>query len=235
MFISCTTHYDVLSVQEESQVIQEAEGENESIESIISPYRQQLEEEMNRVLCQNSEHLIKARPESGLGNFVSDLCLVKARELDDKPIDFALFNHGGLRTALPKGDITTGKIFELMPFENELVVVELPKVEVMTILEYLVARGGEPVADLKLISKSGEVTESLIQGKQIEDRNYRVLTSDYLANGGDKMSFFTEGRRISKTSLGMKIRDAIISHCQELGDKGEPINAKTDGRIIIQD
>ncbi|NNC83523.1 MAG: hypothetical protein HKN79_08095 [Flavobacteriales bacterium] len=234
LWASCTRPYDVIAVDDEGMIVLEENGEDALIESIIAPYRAELEGEMNTVLCQNEKALIKARPESGLGNFVSDLCLEQARALDPDPIDFGLFNHGGLRTALPQGDITVGKIFELMPFENELIVVELPYEQVMVMLDYLIARGGEPVADLRLHAMGDSIVDVTVQGQALEQRSYRVVTSDYLAGGGDRMVFLTEENRIDQKVLGMKIREAIMSHCRELGQEGKIIKADTDGRIILE-
>ena len=232
---SCGGSYSLVEMQNESRSIQESEGESNELEAVIAPYRNQLALEMSTVLCQSERAMVKARPESALGNFVSDLCLAKARELDDQPIDFALFNHGGLRTALPQGDITVGKVFELMPFENELVVVTLSKDKILEMMDYLIMRGGEPVAEIKLRAKGGELESIRIGEQELEDRDYRVVTSDYLANGGDEMTFLTEESRSDFKQLGLKIRDCIMMHCRQLGDEGATINTKSDGRIVIED
>ena len=52
----------------------------------------------------------------------------------------------------------------------------------------------------------------------------RVLTSDYLANGGDNMTFF---RNKKQTKVGMKVRDAIINYCISK----DTITSKIDNRI----
>ena len=53
-----------------------------------------------------------------------------------------------------------------------------------------------------------------------------MLTSDYLANGGDKMSFF-KGKKQRK--VGIKLRDAIINYCISK----ENISSKLDNRLSI--
>jgi hypothetical protein len=53
-----------------------------------------------------------------------------------------------------------------------------------------------------------------------------VLTSDYLANGGDKMSFFHAKKQ---HKVGVKLRDAIINYCS----KQDTIDVQLDDRIKI--
>jgi 2',3'-cyclic-nucleotide 2'-phosphodiesterase (5'-nucleotidase family) len=209
--------------------------DDKEMESIISPYRSELEQEMNTILCVSENAMVRARPESELGNFVSDLCLARVRSLSNEPIDCALFNYGGLRTALPKGAITRGKIFELMPFENELVIVELPVSAMYEMMEYLAFTGGEPLSDIQLHVKAGRVVSAQVQGQDLTERTYRVLTSDYLAGGGDKMVFLTEAQRVDMQKLGLKIRDAILDHCEALGKSGGKIDKQLDGRISIEE
>lgn len=233
---SCAIGYEVNSIEDSGRNIKADEiPNNQELESIIRPYRTELEKEMNSVLCVSENSMIRARPESELGNFVSDLCLARAREISDRPIDCALLNYGGLRTALPKGDITRGKVFELMPFDNELVIVELPLSAMNEMMKYLIFTGGEPLSDIQLSIEAGKVQSAKVQGSELTDRTYRVLTSDYLAGGGDKMEFLTDAQRVNIEKLGLKIRDAILDHCTALGNKGEKINNQLDGRISIQE
>ena len=63
-------------------------------------------------------------PESLLGNFVTDLCLRQYSNI----ADICVMNNGGLRSNLTKGEITRGDIYTLMPFENELVILEFSEV-----------------------------------------------------------------------------------------------------------
>ncbi|NND93788.1 MAG: hypothetical protein HKN45_02930 [Flavobacteriales bacterium] len=227
--------YGIDTLSDASQNIQSEEIKDDvDIESLIRPYRNEVELEMNEILCISEKSMIRSRPESALGNFVSDLCLQRAREISSVPIDCALFNYGGLRAALPEGDISRGKIFELMPFESELVVVEIPHTAMQNMFDYLAFTGGEPLSEINLKIQDGAVLEARVQGQKLEKRTYRVLTSDYLAGGGDKMVFLTDSERVSIEKLGLKIRDAILEHCIEIGANNERINKQLDGRIIME-
>ena len=92
-----------------------------TIINIITPYQDAIEDQMNEVLTYTKNNLYKGRPESTIGNFVTDLCLNYTQA------HMCVMNNGGLRTNISKGEITRGKLYELMPFENELVVLELNK------------------------------------------------------------------------------------------------------------
>lgn len=201
------------------------------VNSYIAPYRKQLSVSMDQVLCQSSMEMVKTRPESELGNLVADLCLDIARRNHDGIIHAAVLNTGGLRSSLPKGPITRGKIFELMPFDNELVVVKLPYFEVLRMFQYLAATGGEPISGMRLRIQEGFPTQASIGDEPIFEQDYYILTSDYLSNGGDRMDFFTEGHRISRERLEIKVRDAIIEYCMQKGEQEVLLSSELDGRI----
>jgi len=207
------------------------------IESIITGYRANLEEEMNRILVYSDQVMLKGTPEGLLNNFVADLVLKTGQELyqpsDNVPIDFCLLNYGGLRVPLPKGEITYARVFELLPFENEMVVLTLSGQHTMQLFEYLAQSSvGMPVSGIRLTISDQSPKEILIQDHPFElNRNYKVLTSDYLAGGGDNMNFFLEP--VKYEMLGLQVRDAIINHMEEKRVRGEKISSILDQRISV--
>jgi hypothetical protein len=54
----------------------------------------------------------------------------------DREIDAAMYNSGGLRTSIPRGDITFGRMFEVMPFESNLIKVSLTGRQIRQIVEH---------------------------------------------------------------------------------------------------
>ena len=99
---------------------------SEDIEAIVKPYRDQLKDKMNEVLCMSAKNLSKTRMESTLGNWVGDALMHQALQEGHGPIDLMVQNYGGLRIpAISKGPVTTMKMYELMPFDNELVILEM--------------------------------------------------------------------------------------------------------------
>ena len=173
---------------------------------------------MNKVISYSSNDLKKGQPESKLGNFVCDLSLKYA----DGKANICVFNNGGLRDVILKGNITVKNIFQVMPFENELVIIELNNKEYYTLLEYLTQRGGEPVGGVIITKKKDTIISNYNNYEKV-----KILTSDYLANGGDNMDFFI-GKEQKK--LGVKLRDVIIEHCIET----DTIKVNLDNRLIIK-
>lgn len=205
---------------------------------LIRPYSDQLRSSMGVVLARSSGSLEKGLPESPLGNFVSDLCLLRGKleynPSDGKNIDFAVFNNGGLRKSLPAGEITKGDVFELMPFENELVILTMNGADVEKIFNFIASKGGAPVSGTRFTISNGRAEHILIDNKALdESREYKILTSDYLANGGDQFNLFTKA--IRRESTGIKIRDAIIQHLYIMGRTEQIVHAERDGRIIKND
>ena len=217
--IACSPIYNLQSYHVE--VIEVQSPVDSTVLAIITPYQNGIESQMNEVLCVSKMEMKKGKPESLLGNFVTDLCLNYA------DAHVCVMNTGGLRSTLPKGDVTRGDIYTLMPFENELVVLELNKDDYIGLLNYIVKRGGEPFSGINIImDKKGEILSNSWPVNFDDGEKVKVLTSDYLANGGDKMSFFKEKEQ---TIVGIKLRDAIIDYCS----KTDTIAISIDGRIQI--
>ena len=216
---ACAPTYNLQS--SDGETIEIKASADSSILAIIYPYQKGIETEMNEVLTYSKISLTKKGSESLLGNFVTDLCL------DYADAHMCVMNNGGLRTTLDKGEITRGKLYELMPFENELVVLALDKEDYLGLLEYICKRGGEPFSGAQIVmDKEGNIVSNTWPVNFENGEKVKVITSDYLANGGDKMSFFQNKEQYK---VGIKLRDAIIDYCT----KTDTISAILDGRIKI--
>ena len=191
--------------------------------------------DMSKLVAVSSTPLKKEKPESKLTNLIADILLesgteyCKTMNLDIKP-NASYVNYGGLRASLPKGEITVGNIFELMPFENEIVLIKISGESVQKMAERIAARGGEGVAGLILGIRNEKVGTLKIGGIGVNPANsYWLVTNDYIANGGDQMSMFLNA--VERINTKMKIRDVLI---QALGDRYKKdgiISVKEDGRI----
>jgi 2',3'-cyclic-nucleotide 2'-phosphodiesterase (5'-nucleotidase family) len=208
---------------------------DEGIDAMIAPYKSTLEKEMNEVLVYSESEAVKGQPEGKLGNIVADLSLRAAnrylRESGQPLADICMLNNGGLRTSLPAGAISKGKIFELMPFENMLVVLTISGAQMKNLLAYIGKSKGVPVSGMQMkIDSEGGVKQVMIGGLPFdENKNYRVATSDYLAGGGDKMGFFKNP--VSNELLSRKLRDALIEEMVMLQQQGKKLEPVLDKRI----
>ena len=135
LLTACSVQYNLQSHIETSFDVS-AESDSASL-SIIAPYKAGIDSVMNEVLCISEIDMTKGKPESLLGNFVTDLCLQQYSDI----ADICVMNNGGLRSSLTKGKITRGDIYTLMPFENKLVILELDKKSYLELLQYIIKRG----------------------------------------------------------------------------------------------
>ncbi len=199
-----------------------------SIYKELIPFRDKMDSTMKEVLAESTSSLEKGLPESKLGNFLSDACMNSAKQ-HNKQADFAIFNSGGLRRPLPKGNITRGDIFELMPFENELVILTMNGEDVEKLINFMANKGGAPVSGLRLRIKDSVATSIFINDVSFDSsRTYRVLTSDYLANGGDSFPFITTEKW---DAVNLKVRDALIEYLISQSKTQKKITVELDGRI----
>ena len=244
--ISLFTVLLIISCKNEPQQVVKIEGKllpiNQEIESVkeiedfIEPYKQKVVIEMNTVLTYTAINLVRTDGslESTLGNLMADLCYQKANPVfnsrTNKNIDFALFNYGGIRAGITKGDVKMEHAFNLMPFENSLVVVELTADKIKELVTYLIEnKKAHPLSKhINLaITKSGYSLK--INNKPLENNaTYFVLTSDYLQNGGDNMTFFKDP--VSIINLDYKFRNAIIDYFKET----DTLKTNLDGRFRLE-
>ena len=199
-------------------------------EAMIAPYRQQVTATMSEVIGTATLELRKADHESPLGNFVVDLILEQTNKMMDEPVDMAQTTNGGLRVPLPAGPITVGHIFELMPFENEVIVLTLDGPSTKELFDFAAKTGISPIANATYTVKAGQATDVKIAGKPLDtSRSYTIVTSDYLAGGGDNMVMFKKA--IKSEKVGIMMRDMILKHIKELTAAGKPIVADNTKRV----
>jgi 2',3'-cyclic-nucleotide 2'-phosphodiesterase (5'-nucleotidase family) len=188
---------------------------------------------MNVVIGTTVVDLQEQRPEGLLNNFVADLMRERAGREMGQPVDIALTNLGGLRSDIPKGPITLGKVYELMPFENELVVLYFSGEQIRELAREIAESGGEAISGMRIKYSNGQLTELTVGGEKVRDENkYSLATSDYLsAPGRKRLSILGT---VPRNFIGVTIRQAIIDHIKEIDGAGEKISTDKDGRIQLQ-
>jgi 2',3'-cyclic-nucleotide 2'-phosphodiesterase (5'-nucleotidase family) len=238
IFENCSAPTKVKSVNTGSV---EFNKQNSAVDSsaykLIAPYKKEIDAIMNEVLVVSDSAFTKELPESTLGDLVSDAVLIQTNKnykpADGMPADICLLNNGGLRAQLPKGPITRGNAFELMPFENSILILTIKGERIQQMFQSLVDNNGAPFAGARLVSKGKKITDLKINGQPFDiTKNYKVVTSDYLAAGGDKYDFFKEPLKVD--TLNYKLRDAIIDYMISENKKGNTLKSKKDGRIKFE-
>lgn len=205
---------------------------DKSFQAFLAPLKAQLDQQMDQVIGVAAVEMRVHTPESPLSNFSADVYREVASDYLKTPVDIGIVNIKGIRTNIPAGDIPMSKVFELMPFENELVILWLKGSEVSGLLDFFASIRGEGVSGLSMAIKDGKAVNVLIGGKPVDpNKIYTIATNDYVAEGNDGMVQLTRNEKRENT--GIRIRDMFIDYIKDATTKGKKISAKMDGRITI--
>ena len=237
LLLSCASSkknvQELSSVESRNLQIDSTISADPSMMAYIQPYRQDVDKKMGVVIGSASMALTKGKPEAPLNNFIADLMLERANLEFDKPVHVALTNRGGLRAAIPKGAVTLGNIYEVMPFENELVVLELNGDQMFTLAREIGEIGGEPISGMILEFKEKKLAKMTVNQQFVDkDSTYYLTTTDFLSSPGRKRLALLS--TVPRRFLGVTLRDAIIDKIEKLNAAGEEITAQIDGRIKVE-
>ena len=207
---ACSSHL-VVNTNVSKEPVTKTIAADSSLNAFISPYKDSLDKRMNEVLAKAEVDFIVQRPSSNLMNWVANALFVNQTKNVrlTQPV-VCLLNTGGIRSSIGKGNVTLGDIYKVMPFDNIVVWVELPISVLPEIEAYLNKTGGEPMANLSMIE--GKLS---IPSSPENPSHFWVITSDYLLNGGDKMTFFTKRTNVNET--GKLLRDILIEEARNQG------------------
>lgn len=229
---ACKAPLNIAQIQTEKNIsIAKDLPEDQNFNTVIEPYKEELEGKMNKKISYTAVDLNKQGDNSNLGNLLADYTFEGADEWAKKNgipggVDAAVINVGGIRSTIGAGDILTKSIYEVMPFENEVLIVKMKGADLKGLFDYyLTTQKNNPVSHLYIETENGMTVKELVNGKEVEaTKEYYIATSDYLAMGGDNMAFFGKGELIS---TGIKLRDLFLEKFQN----NPQIVAPTDIRL----
>ena len=185
---------------------------SEQIEQFIVPYRDSLALQMGEIIGRADTSFEVVFPSSNLMNWATDALFLQETQTVrlSEPV-ICILNAGGLRSSLNKGPINVGDLFKLMPFDNSVAWVRLPVSRIEAMETFMKNQPkGVPLANARF--EKGKLT---IQGLNETHTHFWVITSDYLAQGGDKMTFF-----LTPESYQLKpknLRDVFIEEVKRQG------------------
>lgn len=185
---------------------------------------------MNDVIGVAEQSLDKKPMGGPLGYFMVDAFFTMAAEKYHTPIDVAVMNPGGIRLLqLPAGNITKGKIFELMPFDNILILQRMKGTILQQFFDHTASREGWPLANVTMDLKDKKAINVKIGGKALDpSATYTVANSDFVANGGDNAEML---RSLPQENMGYLMRDALLDYIQYLKKQGKNLTPATENRI----
>ncbi len=234
--ISCKEQNKYLYRIEGRQIsINDSLQSNTEIEAFIKPFREHIEKDLDSVLAFAVDTYSKSDGylNTAIGNFMADAVYEQANPVfksrTGKDIDLVILNHGGIRSIISKGNITSRTAFQLMPFENSLVVVALKRSQIDSLINFLVQnKTAHPISKLKLsVDENFNIVSATIKGNILDtNKTYYVATNDYLFNGGNNMTFFKPNEGLY--NLDYKIRNVLIDYFKKV----DTINPVIDDRFI---
>lgn len=229
---SCKQVQHFASIESNGVRLDNSQSEQDpEILAMIEPYKTEVQVEMEEVIGELDTDLSKKKPSSSLGNWFADLLKEAAENTFQQEVDFAIQNYGGIRIpTVGKGPITKGKIFELMPFDNNLVLMELDAPTVRLLCDIIAASGGWPVSD----GLSMEIQDTTAHNIKINDldleenKTYTVALPDYVANGGDECFFLTD---LERDNSGVFLRTLVIELIENKTKESPILEVDTSARI----
>ena len=211
---------------------------NAKVQAVIDRWNEQVEHRLAQVAGTTSVEWIGEREfvrtqETNLGNLIADIIRETAGA------EIAITNGGGIRASIGAGDVTVGDIYNVLPFDNTLVVVELMGMDIIDALEHSVRLWPEQSGGFLQVSGiSFEFVPDALPGGRVINvkvgdnaisagRYYLVATNDFLAAGGDGYDTLKNSKLVADT--GIMLRDVVVDYFLENGDVKEP----EAGRIVV--
>jgi 2',3'-cyclic-nucleotide 2'-phosphodiesterase (5'-nucleotidase family) len=205
--------------------------EDSTITDIINVYKDSIDLKLDNVIgfskgLYTKDDYSKIKFNSSLGNLIADIIYKQADSVFYKSfgnnIDFVLQNHGGIRSSLLEGEIKLTDAYKILPFENEIVVLEISK-EVFDEMVLFLSneKFPHPISGFSIMNDKALIDKE----KSLNDKFF-LATNDYLLSGGDNMFFLERNSRVF--NLGYSLRDAFIDYTSN----EEDLESKVDNRFI---
>lgn len=202
---------------------------DKGMQALLKPYADSVKRSMDEVIARVNTRLDKQQPEGTLGNVMTDAILLMAREKFNTKVDAAILNFGGIRTTtVMPGPLTRGKVFQMMPFNNLLLLQTMPGDTLQKYLDVMAGYGGWPVSGISYTIRNGKAIDIMVNGVPLRgDQLYTIANSDYVVNGGDRMPVLD----VPVKNIGLMMRDALIEYFERYGKENKPIIATLQNRV----
>ncbi|MDD3147485.1 MAG: bifunctional UDP-sugar hydrolase/5'-nucleotidase [Candidatus Riflebacteria bacterium] len=168
-----------------------------------------------------------------IGNLITDAMLAETKA------EIAFQNSGGIQGNIQAGDFTLGDLYSVMPFDNQMVQMQLKGSDVLEVLKIAAGRqrGVLQVAGLRYTYKNDGAGNFALKTARIGDvdidpeRLYQVAVNNFLADGGDNFLPFQRGQSLVS---GRQQRDVVRDHIAALSREG-PVSLRIEGRIVAEE
>lgn len=237
-------HYQLASVERTRIIVDSRYDQNPdaAAAAFIAPYQRVNDSIMGPIVGKVAHNMQSKRPESDLSNLLADILVWAASDYNEQPV-LGIYNMGGIRAALTKGNVTYGDVLNVAPFENKICFVTLTGEQMMKLFQQIayrrgegVSKGTELVIKMDADGKHGQLVSARLHGKEIDPAaQYRVTTLNYLLEGNDGMPALREGSDIvAPAEASNNTRYLIMNYFKDCQARGEVVDSQVEGRITVQ-
>ena len=245
MIASCAPkHYSLVGVERSRIIVDSRYDQNpdQTAAKFLEPYKRVNDSIMGPIVGQVAHNMHADRPESDLSNLLADILIWASKDYNEQPV-LAVYNKGGIRADLTKGDVTYGDVLDVAPFENKISFTTLTGEKLMELFRQIAHSGGEGVSKgVELVirmdekGEKGELVSARLHGQEIDPQaEYRITTLNYLLEGNDGMTAFHGGtNNVAPQEASNNTRFLIMNYFRDMQAKGVVVDAQVEGRIRIE-
>ncbi len=230
-----TTNYKIVSVTSEPEAMDSRWDATPcaKAEELLATYQTKVDSVMALPCGTSDVSMESKRPESALSNWIADILREASLRHAGYEADVAVFNIRAIRNAISKGEVSYGDLYQALPFDNACCVVTLTGKQLKQLFREMAATGGEAVSGARITAAADKtLLTATVGGKEIDDdAEYRVATTDYVAEGNNGMVTMKEAT--DRYEMGIDLRSLVIDHVKSLTQQGEIIHGEKDGRFTI--
>ena len=229
-----------VEVKSKQTLIDASIADDPDVEKMLAPYSVKVRA-LNVVIGKLDGDLVRTGVGSGsMGNFVADAMRAQAKAKLGRTVDLAIMNSGGLRKSeIGSGQLRASDIFELLPFENALVALDVTGVQLLKLLQ-IVTRDAQSGARIQF-KWNDQNRQEFISGKLVDDEGqelevdpakmYTIVTIDYLIKlGSGAYAVLQEAK--NQTPLSLTLRDGVMDYVKSETAAGRDIRPRVDNRWV---
>lgn len=222
IFSGCSTLKPVDSLEGLDYLAPDSE-----ISAILDEYRPGIDNVMGKPIAIVKDTLRFDQPEGALGNMAADALRNRAALELRRFVHLGIIGEGSFQTFFVPGVLTLGDIYEFMPYENSLVVLELRGDQVIELIDQVAKVGGTPISGARFRIDENNRARGILVNSEVVDPNkrYLVATSNWVANGGDQ--FPALWNPVNRTDLDLNIKDLYVDFFRGMAE----LYNERDGRV----
>ena len=223
----------IITISYKNYSIDRSLKEDSSVTKLLQAYNDSLNNYINEVIGFSNKALYKKQPESALGNLMADAMKVYAVKVFKTDVDAAFINYGSIHSYIPKVDIKRQTVYDLIPYDNLIVLQTINGNMLRQLLDLFAFKGGCACSGVTMKIKNKVATDVYINNVSLNDTSiYIIAILDYLANGGDGCTMLKNGAKQNKNIL---YRTALTDYIQTFTNEGKPVTANIENRIVNVD